>query len=94
MSGTGGLTPEQRAMRARIGAYALHAKHDPRETTALGRAAFLARFERAVDPEGVLTEQERACRAEAARRAYFTKLALASSRARATHRRDRAPERG
>jgi hypothetical protein len=76
------LTPEQRVLRARIGAYAMHAKHDAHETTSAGRRAFLGRFEQEVDPERVLSDEDRAGRAAAARRAYFTKLALASSRAR------------
>ena len=87
MAGDRELTPEQRVLRARMGAYAMHAKHDPRETTRAGRKAFLARFERLVDPEGVLPAEERARRVEAARHAYFTKLALASSRARRARRR-------
>jgi hypothetical protein len=40
-------------------------------------------FECQVDPEGVLSPEERACRGTAATRAYFTALALRSSRARA-----------
>ncbi|MGI8685436.1 MAG: hypothetical protein ACR2MO_10170 [Acidimicrobiales bacterium] len=74
------VTPAERSMRARIAAYSLHAKRDPRETTAPARAAFLARFERQVDPDGTLPDAER--RAEAARKAHFTKLALRSSQAR------------
>lgn len=65
-----------------MGAYRLHATHDPRETTKKARAAFATRFEREVDPNLVLDPGERARRAEAARRAYFTDLALRSSRAR------------
>ena len=38
----------------------------------------MGRFEREVDPDGVLPERERAQRAEAARRAYYTELALKS----------------
>lgn len=41
------------------------------------------RFERQIDPEGVLSPEERARRGRAAMRAYFTALALRSSRARA-----------
>src|SRR5215218_2510968 len=41
----------ERSLRARLAAYALHAQRDPRQTTANGRAAFLARFDREVDPE-------------------------------------------
>lgn len=79
---TNALTPEQRVLRARIAAYHLHATHDPKETTRKAREAFAERFERQVDPDGVLTPAERARRAEAARHAYFTRLALCSSRAR------------
>ena len=78
----GELTPEQRVLRARMAAYRLHATHDPRETTRKAREAFAGRFEREVDPDGVLPPAERARRAEATRRAYFTGLALRSSRAR------------
>lgn len=77
-----GLTSEQRILRARLAAYHLHATHDPKETTRKAREVFLSRFEREVDPDGVLTPGERARRAEAARRAYFTRLAFQSSRAR------------
>ena len=76
------LTPEQRSLRARLAAHSLHAKVDSVAHTAPAREAFLARFEAEVDPEGVLPEHERKRRAEHARTAYFTKLALASSRAR------------
>jgi hypothetical protein len=76
------MTPVERSLRARIGAYSLHAQRDARETTSAARAAFLSRFERDVDPDGVLAPDERARRAEAARKAYFTRLALASVRAR------------
>ena len=76
------LTPEQRSMRARLAAYSLHAQRDPRETTRPARDAFLARFERQVDPDGTLSLAERQRRAEAARRAHMTALALRSSIAR------------
>ena len=69
------LTPEQRSQRARMGAYAQHAQHDVRETTRPGLEAFLARFEREVDPDGVLPEAERGRRVAAARKAYMLKLA-------------------
>ncbi|MBI4498201.1 MAG: hypothetical protein HY689_09910 [Chloroflexi bacterium] len=65
-----------------MGAHRLHATHDPRETTRNARAAFLEKFEREVDPNGVLPPEERQRRAAHARKAYFAKLALASARAR------------
>jgi len=61
----------------RIGAYRKWARcPDRTAATAPGTAAFLSRFEREVDPEGVLSESDRALRAEAARRAYFSELVL------------------
>jgi hypothetical protein len=66
-----------------VAAHALHAQvTDPAKHTAPARAAFLSRFEREVDPDGVLDPQERARRAEHAKKAYFMRLALASSKAR------------
>lgn len=70
------------ALRGRIGAYRLHATHDPRETTKAARGAFLSRFEAEVDPDRVLPEVERLRRAEYAKRAHFARLAHASVRAR------------
>jgi hypothetical protein len=75
-----------RSLAGRIGAHRLHATHDSRETTAIARAAFLDRFEREVDPEGLLSVQDRACRADHARKAYFTRLSLRSAQARARRR--------
>lgn len=76
------LTPEQRSLRAKLAAHAMHAKHDTRETTVAGRAKFDERFVDEVDPGRVLPEPERQRRASHARRAYFAKLALLSSQAR------------
>ncbi|MFB9926040.1 hypothetical protein ACFORO_12325 [Amycolatopsis halotolerans] len=74
------LTPEQRSLRASIAANARHAAGGT--DTAPARAAFEARFERQVDPDGVLPPEERARRAANARKAYFGTLALKSSIAR------------
>jgi hypothetical protein len=76
------MSPSERAMRARIAAFALHARRDPRETTRAGREAFISRFDHEVDPDGALPEAERRRRAEAAKKAYFTALALRSARSR------------
>lgn len=82
MPSSAALTPEARSLRARIGAHSLHSKYDSRELTAKGRAAFLARFLDEVDPKRSLPEAERLRRAEHAKSAYMTRLALASARAR------------
>jgi len=55
------------------------------------RARFLERFEREVDPEGVLSDAERARRAAHAQKDYFMRLELKSDQARA--RRRRGPKR-
>jgi hypothetical protein len=80
------LSPAERSMRARIAAYTLHSTHDSAALTAPARAAFKSKFERQVDPEGVLPEPERRRRAEAARKAYMTRLAYLSARARAARK--------
>jgi hypothetical protein len=85
-SGTHGLSPAERSLRARLAAHTMHARNDARQTTVAARTAFLARFEAEVDPEGRLDPEERARRAEQARRAYFARLALAATKARRAKR--------
>jgi hypothetical protein len=69
-----------------MAAHLMHARNDSRVTSAPGRAAFLARFEREVDPDGTLDPEERARRAEQARSAYFARLSLAAAEARRAKR--------
>jgi hypothetical protein len=83
------LSPAERSLRARLAAYAMHAQHDSRRTSTPGRTAFLARFEADVDPDSRLDPEERRRRAEHARSAYFTRLALASAAARRAKRASR-----
>jgi hypothetical protein len=80
---TAALTPTQRTLRARMGAHALHAQGGT-NTEAARKASpqSLDYWATKVDPDGVLTEAERAKRAEHARKAHMFKMALASSRAR------------
>ena len=81
---SGNLTPEQRSLRARLAAHTKwSACSDPVAATAPARAAFSARFERQVDPDGALPPAERARRAEHLRKAHFARLALKSAQARA-----------
>ncbi len=75
-------TREQRQAWGRIGAHTVHSLHDSREITAPARRAFLDKFEQQVDPDGTLDPQERAKRAEHAKRAHFQMLALKSAAAR------------
>jgi hypothetical protein len=85
--GTHGLSPAERTLRARVAAHVQWSREPDRSArTANGRAAFLARFEAEVDPDGTLAPEERRRRAEHARRAYFTRLALASAKARRARR--------
>lgn len=71
------LTPAQRSQRARIAALARHSRTDGQQATQQAREAFLARFERQVDPDNRLDPQERARRAEAAKREHFQRMAYA-----------------
>ena len=72
-----------RTLRARIGAYESWARTEDRSArTWPARKAASDRCEREVDPEGVLPSQERAKRAEWARKAHMQRLALKSAAAR------------
>lgn len=77
------LTPQQRSRRARIAAHASWANSADRAgRTAPATKAFLARFERQVDPLGVLDSATREQMALHARRAYMLQLAERSAKAR------------
>lgn len=72
-----------RSLIARLAAHESWARTaDPSARTEPARRAMLDRFERQVDPEGVLSPEERARRAGHARKAYSTRLALRSAQAR------------
>lgn len=69
-----------RSIQARAAAHTSWARTaDPAARTARGREAFLDRFDREVDPDGVLPDADRVRRAEHARRAYFSMLAAKSA---------------
>jgi hypothetical protein len=77
------MTPEQRRRRARIAAHASWANTADRTSrTSSGTKAFLDRFERQVDPERVLPDEDRAIMAKHARTAYMLQLAERSAAAR------------
>jgi hypothetical protein len=80
-------SPEQRALAARIAAHEKWARTPDRaRATAPARDALMAKFEREVDPDGVLSPPERARCAESARKAYFARLAYKSAQARSKGR--------
>lgn len=84
------LTPEQRVLRAQIAAHLSWSRTADRSArTAAARDAADARFERQVDPEGLLDPDERSRRARSARSAYFRQLALKSSRVRSLRSQER-----
>jgi hypothetical protein len=85
-------TPTELALIGRIGGLTTASRYDGREITAKARATFRASFEREVDPDGTLPEPERLRRAEAARRAHYARLGLASARARRKARSTRRPD--
>ena len=84
------MTPSERAMRARLAAFESWAKTEDRSArTEPARRAQMDRFERIVDPDGTMAPAARAAAADAARKAHFTRMALASAKARRL-RRERA----
>ena len=68
----------------------LHSRYDSRQLTERARRAFRDKFLDEVDPHRRLAKPERLRRAEQARRAYYLRLALASSRARSGRQQRRA----
>lgn len=72
----------QRVLRGRLGGFTRASLYDGLAVTAKARQTFLDRFERDVDPDHQLPAAERARRAEAARKAHFTRLAMKSAKAR------------
>lgn len=77
------IPESERVLRAQLAAHTSWANTTDRAArTAKARASMDARFERDVDPDGVLSPAERTRRAESARKAYYTGLALKSARAR------------
>jgi hypothetical protein len=69
-------------MRSRLAAHVMHSVHDSREVTKPARAAFMERFRKQVDPDGLLAPEERERRAQHALRAHMVGLALKSAKAR------------
>lgn len=67
------MTPAQRSLRARIGAYAMLAKHDPRKANEASRRVFKQRFFDATDPS--LPDAERHRQAEMKYREHFARMA-------------------
>lgn len=80
-----------RRLRAQLGAHASWATtDDPTARTRPAREAFMARFEREVDPEGKLPPAERAERAAHAHKAHMLKMSLASAKARRERKQSRS----
>ncbi|MDP9393843.1 MAG: hypothetical protein M3Q27_06080 [Actinomycetota bacterium] len=77
------MPDEHSSLRAQIAAHESWARTTDRAArTAPARAEFDRRFERQVDPDGVLEPAERARRAGHARKAFFARLTLKSAQAR------------
>ena len=86
------MTPERRRRRACIAAHASWATTSDRTArTSAGTKAFLDRFGRQVDPEGVLPDEIRAAMAKHARTAYMLQLAEKSAAARRRRAQSQTP---
>jgi len=78
-----GRTAAEKSLHGRMAVHDSWARTaDPAARTAPARAAAESRFEREVDPDGVLPPEERRRRAEHARKAHYLRMALASAKAR------------
>jgi hypothetical protein len=76
------LTPTERQMRASLAANTRWANTDSGQASEDARRRIDERFENQVDPDRVLEPAERAKRAARAKKAYMTRLALKSAKAR------------
>jgi hypothetical protein len=74
----------------KIGGLTAWSRNDAATMVGPAHRGFRARFERLVDPDGVLDEAERSARADRARRAHMLTLAARSAEAR---RRKAGPDR-
>ncbi|WP_280413772.1 hypothetical protein [Nocardia carnea] len=80
-------TPAERVLQARIAAHESWSKTPDRAArTAKARAAMASKFDQVVDPDGLLSPEERAYRADQARKAHYTRLALKSAKSRRRRR--------
>ena len=75
----GSLSPERARAIGRIGGLTTSATTDSLERLKPAHDAFMQRFIDEVDPHRELPEPERLRRAEAAKKAYFARLALKSA---------------
>jgi hypothetical protein len=74
------LTREQRSLFGKMGAHSIHSRG--LTNTGPATAAAEARFEKLVDPDGVLEPEERCRRAEHARSLHFAQIQAKSAAAR------------
>jgi len=80
-------TSTERRLASQIGAYKSWARTPNRsERTAPARQAAWDRFEKLVDPEGILHPSDRAKMAHSARKAHFQAMALKSAKVRRTRK--------
>ena len=81
------MTAQDRSSIARLAAHSRWAKEEDRSAaTQAARDGLQRRFEDQVDPDRTLPVEERAKRADSARRAHFQRLALKSAQARRAKR--------
>lgn len=77
------MTPAERVLRGKLAAHESWGRTDnPSARTAPARQAFRDTFVEKADPRHELPEAERQRRAESLRKAFYTRLALASAKAR------------
>ena len=69
-------------MIGRLGGLTKSARHDPRDATTAARAGLWAKFLSEADPDGSLSDEERARRADVLMRLHMTRLSLRSANVR------------
>lgn len=83
MAAAKNLTASERRQRSALASHESWARTPDRTARSQpGRDALMRKFEDEVDPERTLTPAERAKRVESARKAFYTRLAFESAKAR------------
>lgn len=80
------LTAAERSLHASLAANTRWAAADRKVESEKARSRQMERFEREVDPDGVLSPAERSRRAENARRAHMARLSMKAAAARRAKR--------
>jgi hypothetical protein len=80
------LDPREMAARGRLGGLTTHSRYDSRQLAHIAQEGLLSKFAHEIDPDGLLSAEERRERAKRARRVHMLRLARKSALARSARK--------